>query len=241
MKIRRKIIEINEDLCDGCGQCVPACAEAAIQVIDGKARLVAEKYCDGLGACLGECPTGALRIVEREAEDYDVEAVEVHLESRPPAEPPARGCPAAQVQTFSPLQTAPTLAAPTGSALSHWPIKIKLVPPKAPFLSGADLLVLADCAGVAYPWLHQELLSGKVVLIGCPKFDDPQEYLDKLTEIFRDAAVKSITVAIMEVPCCSGLAGIVEKARAAAGRKVALEQIVISRQGQVLQRDQLAA
>ncbi|MFP3869103.1 MAG: ATP-binding protein [Desulfobacteraceae bacterium] len=238
MKIRRKIIEIDADLCDGCGQCVSACAEGAIQVIDGKARLVAEKYCDGLGACLGECPTGALRIVEREADDYDVEAVEAYLQSRPPAESPAGGCPSAQVQTFSPPQPA---AAPTGSALSHWPIKIKLVPAQAPFLQGADLLILADCAGVAYPRLHQELLAGKVVLMGCPKFDDPQEYLEKLTEIFRNADVKSLTVAIMEVPCCSGLAGIVEQALTAAGKKVLLEQIIISPQGQVLQRQRLAA
>ncbi|MDD3582277.1 MAG: 4Fe-4S ferredoxin, partial [Desulfobacca sp.] len=197
------------------------------------------------GACLGDCPTGALRMVEREAEDFDPEAVEAYLQSQPPVQPAVdsatRGCPAAQVQTFSPPQPAPAPEPPTGSALSHWPIKIKLVPPKAPFLSGADLLVLADCAGVAYPRLHQELLSGKVVLMGCPKFDDSQEYLEKLTEVFRDADVKSITVAIMEVPCCSGLAGIVEQALAAAGKKVPLEQIVISPQGQLLQRQRLAA
>ncbi|MBW1916864.1 MAG: 4Fe-4S binding protein [Deltaproteobacteria bacterium] len=241
MKIRRKIIEIDEDLCDGCGQCVPACAEGAIQVIDGKARLVAEKFCDGLGACLGDCPTGALHIVERDAEDFDPEAVEAYLQSTPPAESLACGCPSAQVQTFRPPQPAPSPEAPVGSALSHWPIKIKLVPVKAPFLQGADLLVLADCAGVVYPRLHQELLSGKVVLLGCPKFDDPQEYLDKLTQIFQNADVRSITVAIMEVPCCSGLTGIVEKALAAAGPKVPLEQIVISRQGQVTHRQQLTA
>lgn len=246
MKVRRKIIEIDEERCDGCGQCVPACAEGAIRIVDGKARLVAEQYCDGLGACLGECPTGALRMVEREAEDFDPEAVEAYLRARPQAEPRPKAapvCPSTQVQYFGAPQAGaePASLTSAGSALSHWPIKIKLVPARAPFLKEAELLVLADCAGVAYPWLHQELLAGKVVLLGCPKFDDVQEYIDKFTEIFKTVDLKHITVAIMEVPCCSGLAGIVEKALAAAGKQVPLEQIVISLQGQVLSREKLAA
>ena len=158
MKINRKIIEIDPELCDGCGSCVPSCAEGAIQIIDGKAKLVAEKYCDGLGACLGECPTGALKIVEREAEDFDEHAVEAHLKTIEQAQPAAPtiacGCPSAQVQSFGPVQRPdykPLGPMDRISALTHWPVKIKLVPPTAPFLKNADLLVLADCGPIAYP------------------------------------------------------------------------------------------
>jgi NAD-dependent dihydropyrimidine dehydrogenase PreA subunit len=248
MKINRKIIEIDPELCDGCGQCVPSCAEGAIQVVDGKAQLVAEKYCDGLGACLGECPTGALKIIEREAEDFDEHAVEEHLktmEQTTPAAPTiACGCPSTQVQSFGPDQRpAYKSLEPMDriSALTHWPVKIKLVPPTAPFLKNADLLVLADCCPIAYPKVHDELLPGKVVLIGCPKFDGVQEYIDKFAEIFRKADINTVTTVIMEVPCCAGLAYIVEKGMTAAGKKVPHEQVVISTRGQILSREKLAA
>ncbi len=254
MKIKRKIIEIDPELCDGCGQCVPSCAEGAIQVVDGKAQLVAEKYCDGLGACLGECPTGALKVIEREAEDFDPAAVEEYLKATgqasdhaPAPEPPlAGGCPAAQLQTFGPAAAAPApgeagRAAGPASALTHWPIKIRLVPPSAPFLKQADLLVMADCVPVSYPNVHADLLPGKVVLIGCPKFDDIQEYIDRFTEIFRAADIHSVTTVIMEVPCCTGLAYIVDKAMAAAGKRIPHEQVVIGTRGQILSREQLAA
>lgn len=240
MKIKRKIIEINQDLCDGCGQCVSACSEGAIQIVDGKARLVEEKYCDGLGACLGECPTGALRVIEREAEDFDFEAVEEYLnqKDKDKEETPslACGCPATQVESFHrPCSNhstgSSTEVTAIESALSHWPIKIKLVPPTAAFLKGADLLVLADCTAVAYPNLHRDFLINKVVLMGCPKFDQIEEYLQKFSAIFQATEIKSLTVLMMEVPCCSGLAAILEKALVLAGKKIPIEKIRVSTRG----------
>jgi len=233
MKIMRKIIKIDEELCDGCGQCVPGCAEGALQIVDGKARLVSESYCDGLGACLGECPNGAITMVEREAEDFDKEAVETYLKEKaekPVDVPLACGCPSTQVQTF----------APSVSSLSHWPVQINLVPPSAPFLKGADLLVAADCTPVAYANFHQDFLNGKVLMIGCPKFDDVEEYILKFTEIFKVAGIKSITTLVMEVPCCSGLPMIVKRAMDAAGKDIPMEKIVISTNGNILVKSRSA-
>ena len=187
MKVKRKIIEIDEELCDGCGQCVPACAEGAVQVVNGKAKLVSDKYCDGLGACLGECPNGAITMVDREAEEFDEEAVEEYLSSKAhegisEEATLACGCPSTQVESFIPSVSCqdanePAVQASTTSALSHWPVQIRLVPASAPFLKGADLLVAADCTSVAYPNFHQDFLKGKVVMVGCPKFDDVEEYM----------------------------------------------------------------
>lgn len=251
MKVKRKIIEIDDELCDGCGQCVPACAEGAIQVIDGKARLVAEQYCDGLGACLGECPTGALSIVELEVEEFDEKAVEEYLRSEVQKEHPDDtalpcGCPSAQVQTFAPSisrqdANEQTIRKSSGSALSHWPVKIRLVPPSAPFLKGADLLVAADCTPFAYPNFHQDFLKGRVVMVGCPKFDNAQEYIQKFAEIFDTADIKSITVVVIEVPCCQGLPVIVEKGMKMAGKKISTEKLVIGARGELLKREKLAA
>lgn len=240
MKITRKIIEIDEELCDGCGQCVPSCAEGALQIVDGKARMVAEKYCDGLGACLGECPTGALKIIEREADEFDEQAVEAYLDEREKesaAAAPAPGCPSAGIQIFAPGAPENRMAPPdsdTDSALSHWPVQIRLVPPNAPFLKGADLLVLADCAAVAYPALHPELLKDRVVVMGCPKFDDAEEYIQRFTAMFKHAGIRRITNVIMEVPCCSGLPMMIKKALAAAGQAIPMTEIVISTRGKVL-------
>ncbi len=251
MKVTRKIIEIDEELCDGCGQCVPSCAEGAIEIVDGKARLSAEKYCDGLGACLGECPTGALTIVEREAEDFDEEAVEQHLSSKAQEEVSqeatmACGCPSVQIQSFgpsTPCQEAkqPTIQKSKDSALSHWPVQIKLVPPTAPFLKGADLLVAADCTPVAYPNFHQDFLKGRVIMVGCPKFDDVQEYVQKFADVFKATDIKSVTVVVMEVPCCQGLPMIVGKGMEMAGKKVPMEKVVISPGGKILNRQKNAA
>lgn len=244
MKVKRKIIEIDEERCDGCGQCVPACAEGAIQVVEGKARLVAEKYCDGLGACLGECPNDALRIIERKAEDFDEQTVEEHLKSKGQAQSPAEsamacGCPSAQIQNFIPPRSCqefnqPVFISTAGSALSHWPVQIRLVPPTAPFLKGADLLVAADCTPVAYPHFHQNFLRGKVVMVGCPKFDEVQAYVQKFADIFRTADIKSITLVVMEVPCCQGLPMIVKKGMEMAKKKIPLAQVVISTRGEVM-------
>lgn len=187
MKVTRKIIEIDDRLCDGCGQCIPSCAEGALQIIDGKARVVADNLCDGLGACMGECPTGALRIEEREADEFDETAVEKHLEAMEPSETPdhesgpgapimACGCPSQQIRNLEPSphpggHSASGLTAPESSLsrLGHWPVQIRLVPAGAPFLKGADLLVLADCVAVTCPDLHEKLISGRVVMHGVPE------------------------------------------------------------------------
>lgn len=244
MKVLRKIIEIDEELCDGCGQCVPGCAEGALQIVDGKARMVEDKYCDGLGACIGECPTGALKIIERHAEEFDEAAVEDHLakkETETKDEPPtmACGCPSNQIQSFMPAASCQDANRPVSvqdqeaSALSHWPVKIRLVPANAPFLRGADLLVAADCVPFAFPNFHG-LLKGKTVMVGCPKFDDVQEYIDKFADIFRTADVRSITTVVMEVPCCSGLPMIVEKGMEASGKNIPIKEMVVSAKGQIL-------
>jgi len=249
MKVMRKIIEIDDERCDGCGQCVPSCAEGAIQVVDGKARLVAEKYCDGLGACMGECPKGALSIVEREAEDFDEEAVEQYLSERPGEPEPvpmACGCPSTQVQTFIPGAPSGESAktgqqSGAGSALAHWPVQINLIPVNAPFLKGADLLIAADCVPVAFPDFHQGFVKGKVVMVGCPKFDDVDGYINKFTDIFKTAGIRTITVVVMEVPCCSGLPMIVKRALEASGKEIPVEQVVISTRGEILKRRRIAA
>jgi len=245
MKVMRKIIEIDEELCDGCGECVPSCAEGALQIIDGKARVISDNLCDGLGACLGECPNDALRVIEREAEEFDETAVEVHLEEAAKKGEDrdvifSGGCPSAAVHTFVPAADRQTASvAPSGqkatSGLTHWPVQIMLIPPTAPFLKGAELLVVADCAPIAYPSFHSDFLQGKVVMMGCPKFDDVEAYVEKFTEIFKSAGINSVTNLYMEVPCCSGLPIIVKKAMAAAGTDVPYEEVVLSRRGEILE------
>ncbi|MGC8603553.1 MAG: ATP-binding protein [Desulfomonilaceae bacterium] len=252
MKIKRNIIQIDEDLCNGCGQCVTGCAEGALAIIDGKAKLVSEVYCDGLGACVGECPTGALKVIQREAEDFDEDAVEEHLKtgsasSKQETSPMSCGCPSSNIQVFelAPCAcdeaNAPMTHSNRGSELTHWPVQIRLVPPTAPFLKNADLLVAADCTGFAYPNFHTDLLKGKVLLVGCPKFDDARGYIDKFAEIFSASSIKSVTIAVMEVPCCSGLPQIVKMGMEKAGRQIPLEKVVISGRGQIVGREQLAA
>jgi len=244
MKTIRKIIKIDEEKCDGCGRCVPSCAEGAIQIIDGKARLVAERYCDGLGACLGECPRGALTVVDAEVDAFNEAAVEEHLEnmkSAPLKEKTAHagGCPSVHIRQFerlSPCQEAniPQTQEGATSELSHWPVQIRLVPPGAPFLKQADLLVAADCTPLAYANFHRDLLKGKVVLMGCPKFDDAQSYEDKFAQIFREADIRSITVVVMEVPCCQGMPIILEQAMKAAGKEIPMRTVVVSTRGQLI-------
>ncbi len=249
MKIKRKIIQIDEERCDGCGQCVPSCAEGALRILDGKARLIAERYCDGLGACLGECPNDALHVIERDAEDFDEEAVEAFLreQEKPDESPfpgivPAAGCPSSQVKMFGEKKASPKPAGPsTESALSHWPVQIRLIPATAPFLKGADLVIMADCVPVAYPDLHRDFLPGKAVMIGCPKFDDVEEYINKFIEIFRVAGLKSVTVIDMEVPCCSALPTIVHRAMKTAGVEIPMEWVTIGRQGGVVKKEKVAA
>ena len=241
MKVLRKIVEIDDELCDGCGVCIPSCAEGALEIVDGKARIIADKLCDGLGACLGECPTGALRIIERESEEFDEEAVEAHLEEMKKKEQAVpRGCPSTAMQAFAPVDAHPAADEHAGtaseSALSHWPVQITLVPSTAPFLKGADLLVLADCVPVAFPNVHSEFLRGRAVTMGCPKLDDANEYIHKFAEIFKTADIKSITAVVVEVPCCSGLPMIVQKGLEISGKKIPMEKVVISTRGKIIER-----
>jgi Fe-S-cluster-containing hydrogenase component 2 len=246
MKVKRKIIQIDEEKCDGCGQCVPACAEGSLELVDGKVRVVSENLCDGLGACLGECPNGALKIIEREAEEFDEEAVEKYLTEKEKQEKLQNriiggGCPSARIQQFDRATSSESPRPAPGreadrSALTHWPVQIRLVPPTAPFLKGADLLVLADCVAVAFPTLHRDFLAGKAVMMGCPKFDDAQSYIDKFAQIFRTAGIKHVTIVVMEVPCCSGLPMIVRKGLEASGQTIPMEEIAVSTKGAILSR-----
>jgi len=274
MKIKRKIVNIDTEKCNGCGECVAACAEGAIELADGKAHLVAEYYCDGLAACLGECPQGAITMIEREAEDFDPEAVErnlshtanrkfqiansksgndtknresdqdtnnlksqnSNLKSSGEAALPC-GCPSTQMQMFQAscgCSDEPINGTRQPSTLTHWPVQIKLVPPTAPFLKNADLLIASDCVPVAYPNFHEDLLKGRVVLMGCPKFDDIDEYVKKFALIFHTVYIKSITIAIMEVPCCSKMPILVQKGIELAGKSIPTEVVVVNARGDII-------
>jgi len=214
----RKLIEIDEEKCDGCGLCATACHEGAIQIIDGKAKLISESYCDGLGDCLGECPQDAITIVEREAAEYDQAAVDAHLArtaaaKNAPAPPPGGGCPGAALRSFEPASAPESDPSDRPSRLGQWPVLLNLVPAGAPFLKGADLLICADCVAYATANFHEHYLSGKALVVGCPKFDDIQHYYEKLKAMFSEARPNSITVTRMQVPCCGGLANVVTRAR----------------------------
>ncbi|UCF77942.1 MAG: 4Fe-4S binding protein [Candidatus Eiseniibacteriota bacterium] len=271
----RKIIKIDEEKCNGCGLCVPSCAEGAIQIVDGKARLVSETFCDGLGACLGECPEGALEIVEREADEFDEEAVKAHLASAGAASAATtgpssakhaaahdgaaapggdsstalgsthgvhahgspRGCPGSRMMHFNSsekgVEEAPASAPSRASELRGWPVQLMLLPVNAPHFRGADLLVAADCTPFAYAGFHEDLLREKTLLVGCPKLDDVAHYKEKLTDIFRSSDVKSVTVAVMEVPCCSGLLSAVRQAIEASGKPIPMSTAVIGVRGEL--------
>lgn len=242
-KILRDIIRIDEELCDGCGLCVPACAEGAIQIIDGKARLVKESFCDGLGACLGECPRGAITIEKREAEPFDEEAVEEHLRfSRKEEETESLSCPSCceislekgEVAEKEAGESAAESISGPASELGNWPIQLKLVSSEAKFLQRPHLVIAADCVPFAFADFHNRFLKGKTLLIGCPKLDDSSFYYHKLVEIFRKHAPEKITVLIMQVPCCSGLLRLVAGALREAGRDVPVENFVIGVGGEIL-------
>ena len=245
-KLLRKIVRIDEEKCDGCGLCIPACHEGAIQLVDGKARLVSDRYCDGLGACLGECPQDAITIEEREADEFDEEAVEqrLHTQEATPqphaahaahaAHPPLHGgCPGAAAMQFA--RPAQTEDSDNGSArqsqLAQWPVQLSLVPPNAPYFEGAELLVTADCVPFAYADYHRDFLKGKAVVVGCPKLDDIEFYRDKLTAILQASNVKSVTVLHMEVPCCFGIVAAAQQAVAASGKDIPFETVTIGIQG----------
>jgi len=229
----RKIVQIDEEKCDGCGLCVPECHEGAIQIIDGKAKLVSDVYCDGLGACLGHCSSDAITITERDAEDFDERAAEAHAHGKDAA---GHQCPSSQPQVVGAgLKPAPKINGDTNrvSALTNWPIQITLAPVNSPYFQNADLLVAADCVSYAYANFH-ELLSGKVLLIGCPKLDAADFYAKKLADILKQNDIKSLTVAHMEVPCCFGLEALVKKAIEGSGKNISYNKKVFGINGSQL-------
>ncbi|MDO8717216.1 MAG: 4Fe-4S binding protein [Dehalococcoidales bacterium] len=245
-KTARKIVKIDEAKCDGCGLCVPSCAEGAIQIIDGKARLVSEIYCDGLGACLGECPMGAITIEERVAAAFDEKATEEHLAEKECEPSVPCGCPSERVTQFEPAVPNPQspVASPHSpipspqspiprSTLAHWPVQLTLVPPHAPFLQGADLLLAADCAPFAYANFHQDFLKDHSLLIACPKLDNMEAHVKKLTDILQQSSVKSLTVLHMEVPCCFGLVFMAKQALQASGKDIPFRDVKIGIKGDI--------
>ncbi|MCX8027382.1 MAG: 4Fe-4S binding protein [Thermodesulfovibrionales bacterium] len=241
MKTVRKIIEIDETLCDGCGQCVTACAEGALEIVNGKAKVIADSFCDGLGACIGECPRGALKIVEREAEPFDEEAIKKHVHERlnqPPVLP--CGCPSTKVMQFQVVKNADSVKNEDydelPSLLTHWPVQIRLIPTNAPFLKDASLLIAADCVPVAYRNFHSDFLKGRTVMLGCPKFDDIEEYTNKFTDIFANNEIKDITVVSMEVPCCHKLSQVVKRALQMSNKNIPFKEVIISAKGSVLRK-----
>ncbi len=231
----RKIIHIDEEKCNGCGACAAACHEGAIGMVDGKARLLRDDYCDGLGDCLPACPTGAITFVEREAAAYDEQAVLANKAKKPDSEKHFTGCPGQRMRQFrreaEPQADMP--AAAVRSQLAQWPCQIRLVPVNAPYFDGAKLLIAADCTAYAYANLHQELMKGKITLIGCPKLD-PVEYSEKLTEIIAGNDIRSVTVVRMEVPCCGGLEHAAVTALKNSGKFIPWQVVTISVDGRRL-------
>ena len=276
--MKRNIISINEALCNGCGVCVKGCHEGALQMIDGKARIVSELYCDGLGACIGDCPVGAITIEERESEPYDEIAVmerisangeksvlahlkhlkdhnemvylqqgidyikehglNIDISELTAKIPPkvSRGCPGSMARSFSPPSQSQYLTPKTSkSELTHWPVQLHLLNPSAGHFKGADLLLAADCTAFSYPNFHSELLKGQKLAIACPKLDSHKEvYVEKIVEMINNSMINTLTVAIMEVPCCGGLMQIAQMAAQRAERKVPIKQIVIGIQGDIV-------
>jgi Pyruvate/2-oxoacid:ferredoxin oxidoreductase delta subunit len=236
----RQIIRIDQDKCDGCGMCVPSCAEGAIQIVHGKAQLLADQFCDGLGACLGECPQGALTIETRDADEFVGPAPGASHPEAPAPESAGEifACPGSRMQQFKRDSVEKAPGAET-SALSHWPIKLRLVTPKAPFLKGAHLLVAADCAPFAAGDFHSRYLEGNAVVCGCPKFDDVPEHVAKLTAILKENDIREISIVNMEVPCCFGLVQIVRQALEASGKSLPVTICTLGTAGQVLQQQKI--
>ena len=272
--MKRKIIKIDENKCNGCGQCIPNCPEGALRVIDGKVRLISDLFCDGLGACIGHCPLGAIKIEEREAQEYEekivmanivkqgknvIKAHLAHLKDHGESgylseaieylkengfdlkglvdepKPMKCGCPGSNVVDFTGEsgKDKETEKHESVSYLRQWPVQLTLVPPSAPYLNNADLLIAADCVPFAYAGFHQDFLKGKVLLVGCPKLDDADFYTEKLTEIFKNNAIKSVTCVHMEVPCCFGLVHLVKEAIKRSGKDIPLDVVNISIKGTV--------
>jgi ferredoxin len=260
----RKIIEIDEALCNGCGDCIVGCAEGALQLVDGKAKVVREQYCDGFGDCVGTCPTGALKIVEREAEAYDIDATREHVRLTGGEEALSRfdaanaehdagektgGCPGLQLR-FGKNNPAPAAGNPAPeppvsgqvirSDLEQWPIQLHLVPPNAPFFQGKELVVLSTCSPVASPDVHWRFVRGRSLVVACPKLDRTEGYVEKLAGIMAQNDIPKVIVVRMSVPCCGGLTAITRQAHAASGRSdLAVEEVTIGLDGELLKTDNI--
>ena len=230
----RNIIKIDEDKCIGCGQCVTACGKNALQLIDGKAKLISETYCDGLGVCIGHCPVDAITVVQKECTDFDKNAMKQHKEEKKSQPDKDFVCPGTQAKQFAKNRSAD---GDISSQLSHWPIQLNLVSANAPFLKGVDLLLTADCVPFAMGDFHSKLLKNHSIVIACPKLDDVEPYIEKLTQILNSNSLSSLTVVHMEVPCCFGLTRIVQQAIAGSGGKMSFEDITISLDGQIKKRE----
>ena len=234
----RKIIKIDEEKCNGCGACATACHEGAIDMVNGKAKLMRENFCDGFGDCLPSCPTGAITFEEREAPEYDEEAVKAAQKlKKANAQGHHGGCPGSRFMQFEKTlaseEDGVLTAGKPVSRLNQWPVQIKLLPANAPFYNGAKLLIAADCTAYAYANLHEEFMKGKITLIGCPKLD-MVDYTEKLTEIISSNDIKSVTVVRMEVPCCGGLQAAAEQALRNSGKLIPWQVVTISRDGRIL-------
>ena len=255
VKIKRKVIHIDEEQCDGCGLCIPYCPEGALQIIGGKAKLVKESFCDGLGACLGECPQGALTIEEIETEEYDEEGVITYIKEKPPEllekhlahlkehadELPQyhshvgiTSCPSAKMLYWEKKEEVEERVK-SSSELRQWPVQLRLIPPNAPYFQNADLILVADCVPFATANFHADFLKGKAIAIGCPKLDDLNAYVDKVTQILESSDIKSLKVIHMEVPCCYGLIHIAQQALSKSGKDIPFESVKVGIKGDILE------
>jgi len=242
--MKRNIIHIDESKCNGCGLCISACHEGAIELVNGKAKLISDEYCDGLGDCLPQCPTDAIKIVERDAADYDQEAVDRKKEQNDKKPNLPCGCPGTMEKSIkrnvnlnvrqTPSKISRGEEVSVASELNQWPVQLKLVNSKAGFLNGADILIAADCTAYAYGDFHKEFIKGRVTLIGCPKLDDNDYYRQKIAEILENNDIKSITVVRMEVPCCSGIVSSVKEAMLQAGIIVPYKEVIIGINGSII-------
>lgn len=238
--MKRKIIKINEDKCNGCGACAAACHEGAIEMVDGKARLTREDYCDGLGDCLPACPVDAITFEEREAPAYNEAAVLAakqakNQDAKKESGPLPCGCPGKASKSIKrePCEMSAAASAAASSQLMQWPVQIKLVPVNAPYFDGANLLIAADCTAYAYGNFHNKFIRGRITLIGCPKLDDG-DYAEKLTAIISNNNIKSVTIVRMEVPCCGGIEQAAKRALQASGKFIPWQVVTISTDGKIL-------
>lgn len=250
LSAKRKIVRIDEEKCNGCGLCIPNCAEGALKIIDGKAKLVSDVYCDGLGACLGHCPQDAITVIERAAEDFDEEAVKERLKALSHEEEKIMqegskmhnhdrgGCPGSQAHDFRDKDTKGDESGKRESQLRQWPIQLHLVSPMAPYYQKADVLLSADCVAYTVGDFHKDYLKGKSLCIACPKLDEGQEvYAEKIQSLIDDAKINTLTVMTMQVPCCAGLVATAQSGASNAKRKIPIKSIVLSLQGDVLSEE----